>query len=129
MAARKSTASKPSVRKVRNLRHWKQQYDANAKFVARKTLKLIGGTLYAGDVLPQEVVDGMGRSKLKRFWQSRYIELAEFEAPQSYGKGTPLINEEARAITEAKAEQDALMAEITAEAILEADGVQPTGEE
>lgn len=91
MAARKAKGKKPQGRKVRKLRHWKQQFDANSAFVARKRLNLSAGTFEPGDVLPQEVLDDLGRVKLKRFWQSNRVELAEFDATQEVGVGTPTI--------------------------------------
>ena len=65
------------MRKVRTLRHWKQQYDKNAKFVWRR------GGVYAG--VPHEIGDDIpetlfkNKTKLRRFWDSGWIELAEFE--------------------------------------------------
>lgn len=63
---------------VRRLRHWKQQFDPRARFVWRKGLTYAGQRVEAGDVVP----DGLLKpTKLRRFWESGVIELAEFEAP------------------------------------------------
>jgi len=128
MAARKSKGNKPTGRKVRSLRHWKQQFDPNAAFIARKRLHLFGTEYAAGEVLPQDVTDQMGRTKLKRFWQSNRIELAEFEPTQAIGVGTPVVDIKTPEEI-AQAEQAALIEQITAEAVMEADGPEPTGEE
>lgn len=65
-------------RPVRKLRHWKQQFDPRAKFVWRKNLRFAGEQMVAGDIVP----DGLLKpTKLRRFWESGIIELAEFETP------------------------------------------------
>ncbi len=67
------------MRRVRRLRHWKQRWDKNARFVWR-TPVIFAGVRYApGDGIP-DALDG-DKTKLRRFWESRKIELAEFEAP------------------------------------------------
>jgi len=123
MAARKSTG-----RKVRSLRHWKQQFDPNAAFIARKRLNLSEGVFEPGDLLSDEAVAALGRTKLKRFWESNRIELALFEPNKDVGMGTPELNIKTPE-EQAQAEQAALIEEITAEAVIEADGPMPTGEE
>jgi len=129
MAARKSKGVKPTGRKVRNLRHWKQQFNADAAFIARKRLNLSCGVIEPGEILPQEAIDDMGRTKLKRFWAAKRIELAQFEPTQAFGIGTPELDTTAKALDEANAEAAALIEEITAEAIIDVDGPEPTGEE
>ncbi len=78
------------VKVIRKLRHWKQRYDAKASFVWRRQTQwpdtsgdgkpeLV--TFPPGSLVPERVIKSMGPAKLRRFWESRRIELAEFEAP------------------------------------------------
>lgn len=64
---------------VRKLRHWKQRYDENADFVCRRPLFWKGKRYERGDPIPKDLKEMRG--KLRRFWESGAIELAEFEAP------------------------------------------------
>ena len=64
---------------TRKLRHWKQRYDPNAAFVFRRRVVWNGATHEPGDPIPEELA--ANRTKLRRFWESGWIELAEFEAP------------------------------------------------
>lgn len=68
-----------SPKKIRTLRHWKQRFHRNAKFVMRRK-KTFGGKVYEpGDEIPAELQ--AHPTKLRRFWEAKVIELAEFEAP------------------------------------------------
>lgn len=67
------------MRKVRKLRHWKQRFDKNAAFVWRKGLVYQGQRIVLGAPIPKELADSP--TKLRRFWESGTIELAEFDAP------------------------------------------------
>lgn len=67
------------VRKVRKLRHWKQRYDKNAKFIWRKNILWNGKPVVSGTSIPKELE--AAPAKLRRFWESHIIELAEFEDP------------------------------------------------
>lgn len=70
----------PVLRPVRRLRHWKQQFDKNAHFIWRKNVTY-GTTIF---VAGQRVPDGLiPTAKLRRFWESRFIELAEFKEPKN----------------------------------------------
>lgn len=89
MAARKSKANKPAGRKVRSLRHWKQQYDENAAFIWRKRTTWGNKTFEPGDKVPAKVIEEMGRNKLRRFWEAAHIELAEFDESQKIGSASP----------------------------------------
>jgi len=82
MAARKSKGVKPTGRKVRLLRHWKQQFDRNAKFMWRRPCTWGTTEFMPGDLVTDEVAGEMGPNKLRRFWEASYIELAEFEEPE-----------------------------------------------
>ena len=62
---------------VRKLRHWKQRFDKNAKFIWRRAVKYGGKRVEIGSAVPED----MAPTKLKRFWEANIIELAEFEAP------------------------------------------------
>ena len=67
------------MRAIRKLRHWKQQFDPNAKFILRRGLKFNGEILEQGAPIPDELFNN--KAKLRRFWESRTIELWEFDAP------------------------------------------------
>jgi hypothetical protein len=72
---------------MRKLRHWKQQFNENAVFVWRKNTIWIGNPVKAGDVIPEELFRNKG--KLKRFWDAKYIELAEFSDPDVLTGASP----------------------------------------
>ena len=63
-------------RVIRKLRHWKQRYSPNAAFICRRRMTWSGRVYEPGDPIPQELSNNKG--KLRRFWESRWIELAEF---------------------------------------------------
>lgn len=67
------------MRRIRTLRHWKQRYDENAQFIFRKAITYAGKRFAAGDAIPDDLKSKL--TKLRRFWEARTIELAEFEAP------------------------------------------------
>lgn len=62
---------------TRRLRHWKQQYNPNATFIWRRALSFAGVQTVPGEALSDETVKRMGPAKLRRFWESQAIELAE----------------------------------------------------
>lgn len=64
-------------RKIRTLRHWKQRFDPNASFIWRKQQVFAGVTFKAGDSIPDDLAKN--KTKLRRFWESKVIELAEFD--------------------------------------------------
>lgn len=67
------------MRKVRKLRHWKQRFDKNAKFIWRKPITWLGEQVTPGDPVPEDLENNP--TKLRRFWGAHVIELAEFEEP------------------------------------------------
>lgn len=67
------------MRKVRKLRHWKQRFDKGAEFIWRRPLPWNGETVKAGSPIPDDLKNNL--SKLRRFWESGVIELAQFEEP------------------------------------------------
>ena len=77
------TTTRPQARrKIRSLRHWKQRFDKNASFIWRRDVQWDGKRSFkAGDEIPQDVLDEMGPTKLRRLWESHRIELAEFDIP------------------------------------------------
>jgi hypothetical protein len=77
-----------SKRKVRTLRHWKQRYDKNAKFIWRKPLTWAGKKVTVGDPIPEDFQP----AKLRRFWESGVIELAEFKEPKNILTGGDMAN-------------------------------------
>ena len=64
---------------MRKLRHWKQRYDKNARFVWRRPTMFGRRAYEPGDLIPPELE--ANKTKLRRFWESGRIELAEFEDP------------------------------------------------
>jgi hypothetical protein len=68
-----------TTRPIRSLRHWKQRFDRGAKFIWRRAITWKGKPVVPGAVIPKELADNP--TKLKRFWESSTIELAQFEAP------------------------------------------------
>lgn len=67
------------MQKVRRLRHWKQRFNKNAKFIFRRRLIFAGVEYQPGDPIPKQLEGNP--TKVRRFWESNTIELAEFEAP------------------------------------------------
>ena len=74
--------ARPFIRKkIRKLRHWKQQYRKNSEFIFRRRT-VYGGVIYeAGDKIPD--ILSKKKSKVRRFWEAKRIELAEFDDPSS----------------------------------------------
>lgn len=66
---------------IRKLRHWKQQFRKDARFVWRKRTDWNGRCFEAGEVIPEDVIAEMG-AKVRRFWESNRIELADFSDGQ-----------------------------------------------
>ena len=66
-------------RKVRKLRHWKQRYKPGAKFIFRRRTLYAGVIYEAGDMIPEALAKS--KAKLRRFWEAKRIELAQFEDP------------------------------------------------
>jgi len=64
---------------MRKLRHWKQRFNKNARFVWRRPTTFGGEAYQPGDPIPPELESN--KTKLRRFWESSAIELAEFEDP------------------------------------------------
>lgn len=79
-------AKKPTAKKVRILRHWKQRFDKNAKFIWRKPLMWAGKKAVVGTPIPKSLSGSP--TKLRRFWESGTIELAQFEEPKNIATGT-----------------------------------------
>ena len=66
-------------RKVRTLRHWKQRFHKDAEFVWRRPVTYAGEGCRPGDLIPNTLM--ANKAKLRRFWESGTIELAQFEEP------------------------------------------------
>lgn len=64
---------------TRRLRHWKQRWNKNAEFIWAKQVTWMGEPTVPGKPIPAELV--AMPTKLRRFWESKVIELAEFDAP------------------------------------------------
>lgn len=67
------------MRQVRKLRHWKQRFNENACFIWRRPTVFMGVPYNPGDKIPEELEQN--KTKLRRFWESGRIELAEFDEP------------------------------------------------
>jgi hypothetical protein len=64
---------------MRNVRHWKQRFDPNAEFVWRKGVVYDNErVVYGQPISPKLKAD---KARLRRFWDARVIELAEFIEP------------------------------------------------
>lgn len=68
-----------ALKQIRKLRHWKQRFDENAKFVWRRSVTWGGEPMVIGSKIPADLASN--RAKLKRFWASQIIELAQFDEP------------------------------------------------
>lgn len=66
---------------ISKFRHWKQRFEPGAKFIFRRGLTYGPKTYQPGDLIPDELQNN--RKKLRLFWDSGYIELAEFEVAKS----------------------------------------------
>ncbi len=78
-------------KKVRTLRHWKQRFDRDAEFIWRCPLTYGGECQRPGDPIPPALM--ANKAKLRRFWESGTIELAQFEEPNVLtGQPTPSEN-------------------------------------
>ncbi len=66
-------------RKVRILRHWKQRFRKDAEFIWRRPVIYAGEKCNPGDSIPD--ILAVNVAKLRRFWESGTIELAQFEDP------------------------------------------------
>lgn len=66
-------------RKVRILRHWKQRFHKDAEFIWRRPVIYAGESCRSGEPIP-DILKG-NKTKLRRFWESGTIELAQFEDP------------------------------------------------
>jgi hypothetical protein len=79
----------PQPRKIiRKLRHWKQRFDRDAAFVWRKALRWTDDVrVVPGEIVSEEILAQMGTAKLRRFWESGMIELAELENRDAWPEG------------------------------------------
>ena len=66
------------LKPIRKLRHWKQRFDKNAAFAWRKNITYAGHYYARGELVPEGLIP---RTKIRRFWESRIIELYEFAEP------------------------------------------------
>ena len=77
------------------LRHWKQRFDKNVSFVWSRSILFGGSYTKVGEIIPD--VLSKNPIKLKRFWESRVIELKDFKAPDvqtgQTEKDTPKIKQ------------------------------------
>tara|TARA_R110000850_G_scaffold272752_2_gene408204 strand:+ start:18479 stop:18841 length:363 start_codon:yes stop_codon:yes gene_type:complete len=64
------------------MRHWKQRYSFDADLIFTRTMKLgICGVqvVHAGDPVTPEMKSILGRNRLKLWWETKRIELANFD--------------------------------------------------
>lgn len=94
-------------KKVRTLRHWKQRFNKNADFIWRRPIIWQGKNMEPGDPIPEALAKNS--TKLRRFWESRVIELAEFEEPDVLTGQKPQASvvKEPEALEEANDEEEA----------------------
>ena len=71
------------MRPIRKLRHWRQRFRKDAKFIFRRRTRF-GGKIYKpGDKIPKELAQN--RTKLEYFWEDQRIELWQFEETRRRG--------------------------------------------
>ncbi len=63
---------------VRKVRHWKQRWNPDADFIFRRVIKWGGKIFRPGDAIPTDLK--RNRGKLRRLWDSQFIELANWPA-------------------------------------------------
>lgn len=73
---------------VSAVRHWRQTFDPNAKFVVRRRMLFRGKTLERGDELPSE---GMSPHTLRLWWKAFIIELADWQPPKAERPAEPEV--------------------------------------
>ena len=67
------------AREIRKVRHWKQKWDPDAPMIWRRRV-LWGDRYYEpGEPVPDDLA--ANRKKLRRFWESSWIERADFVPP------------------------------------------------
>ncbi len=64
---------------TRKLRHWKQRFNKDAKFIWARQVTWKGEQTVPGEQIPADLA--AMTTKLRRFWEAKLIHLAEFEAP------------------------------------------------
>ncbi len=69
------------MRVIRPKRHWKQRFIAAGPFVFRRPMTIDGESFQRGDRMPERVRCKLPGQKLRRFWITESIELADFERP------------------------------------------------
>jgi hypothetical protein len=75
---------------IRN-RHWKQKYSKDAIFSWTKSVLWKGVQSVVGESIPDDL--DKDRNKKKRFWETGYIELKDFIAPDvSTGRVEPVVD-------------------------------------
>ena len=63
-------------------RHWKQRYNAESDMIFSRRMKVgVCGldVVHPGDDVPQAFKDFLGPHRLRRWWESRLLELARFD--------------------------------------------------
>lgn len=102
-------------RKVRSLRHWKQRFHRDAEFIWRRPVTYGGESCRPGDPIPDILM--ANKAKLRRFWESGTIELAQFEEPnvltgqmRRTTSAEDMVSELARQQAKARAEAAAAVA-------------------
>lgn len=67
---------------TRIVRHWKQQFDPNARFIFIRPMQLEGRVAQAGEEVPEGLLSPL---KLKVWWRAHMIALRDWD----YEKGCP----------------------------------------
>lgn len=60
-------------------RHWKQRFSEGAQYVWNKSVLWMGEQVATGSLIPDDLRSN--RNRLRRFWESGVIALADFVAP------------------------------------------------
>lgn len=63
---------------ARRIRHWKEQFSLNASYVWSKSTLCNGKLTVVGAIIPKKLSDN--KIKLRRLWDSRFIQLAPHTA-------------------------------------------------
>jgi len=110
---------------IRRLRHWKQRFNKDAEFIFRRPMKFEGVNHQAGDPIPEVLFNN--KTKLKRFWEAKAVELAEFEAPDVATGALP--EPEVEQIDPPVSEEEPTDAEDEADDVSDADDAESTDDE
>jgi len=73
-------------------RHWQQVWDPNPPFVFRQSLLIEGKRVAFGDPVTPELRKSLGMNRLRRWWDAKVIEIADFD-PATRTTSEPVAKE------------------------------------